>query len=308
MQTEIVQGLLSYEAAIAAGDDKYKDQETGSSRIVSPAIGITGVLLSPDQCQYIKPSQAKFELIEDTLISYDPILQKDENELWNFFVTRLGERPRVTLVVHGYHLESSRHAGNRSVHRGEHARHRQAGHRAVGSNETDFFMLIDVSKYVQPWKVLIADDGKNKPEKQSFREILKEYTESGNSFKQIVMHKGLDWDLETLKKAIINLIRSTGYTNSISVSVAIDPTRVEVHSSSPLSKVADNQCTRCLCVFTCLCLIACPIYYVTRKRIDRKIVAHYPVAIPESEFYNRNAALILNAVQYRSHNATWESP
>lgn len=54
---------------------------------------------------YTEPSKAEIERKNDGVLSFDPLVDKNPDQLWLYFMTYLNEKPSVAVNVHGYHVE-----------------------------------------------------------------------------------------------------------------------------------------------------------------------------------------------------------
>lgn len=54
---------------------------------------------------YTEPSQAKVELQTEGVLTFDPLVDKNPDQLWLYFMTYLNQRPSLNMNVHGYHVE-----------------------------------------------------------------------------------------------------------------------------------------------------------------------------------------------------------
>ena len=111
------------------------------------------------------------------------------------------------------------------------------------------------------------------------------------------------WDFDGLTKSLIICIKVTGYAHNITITFTINGKRISVYRSGAFSKAAHDNCLRCLCVVTCLCIIFAPIYYASSKmhiylghKVDN-IICEFPVLMPASDFYTRNYHLIQHVNQ-----------
>ena len=54
---------------------------------------------------YTEPSKAAVERIKEGVLSFDPLIDRNPDELWLYFMTYLNEKPSVGVNIHGYHVE-----------------------------------------------------------------------------------------------------------------------------------------------------------------------------------------------------------
>jgi hypothetical protein len=245
---------------------------------------IYGAEITRDQCPLSLPaSTASFKQKTEGIESFDRSLQKDRDALWAFFLTHL-TRPKVEIFIEG----SSGSGDDRSTH---------------------FNMTIDVSQHVNDWKSLATSMIDQNGKRIWFKDVIEDFTKSGNVIKQINVRKWIDWDSVQLKKAIGALIkRSTNYEYDIETVVRVTNNAITVHSDSFMSKFSQSWITKGFCIISCLWIVFLPIYRLSRKYIHGKILAHYPMAITESDFYYRNAEKIVQTVKDRKKGVKWACP
>jgi hypothetical protein len=54
---------------------------------------------------YTEPSKAETERKKDGVLSFDPLIDKNPDQLWLYFMTYLNEKPTLAVNIHGYHVE-----------------------------------------------------------------------------------------------------------------------------------------------------------------------------------------------------------
>jgi len=54
---------------------------------------------------YTEPSKAVVERKSEGVLSFDPVIDNNPDQLWLYFMTYLNEKPLLTINVHGYHVE-----------------------------------------------------------------------------------------------------------------------------------------------------------------------------------------------------------
>jgi hypothetical protein len=54
---------------------------------------------------YTEPSKAVVERKSEGVLSFDPVIDNNPDQLWLYFMTYLNEKPLLTINVHGYHIE-----------------------------------------------------------------------------------------------------------------------------------------------------------------------------------------------------------
>lgn len=231
-----------------------------------------------------RPSRAPASKVETVqkkkgLYSFDPLLDHNTDELWRFLVSNLS-RPKLTIRVHGTHTRSTGSSSTTTV--------------------TDFKFDIDASQYVVPqWARLYTRPPTKQGTAPTVKETLEEYTGSKNSFKEIRLMKVLDWDFDALKKAIKDVVRSTGYRSSVKVTFPMQDYKVVAAASNEYSKAAQDKAVRVLCCVSLLCLVFWPVWALARKHMKDRLVVEFAMAASAQEFFSRNNARIHWAVSQR---------
>ena len=247
--------------------------------------------VAPVQCCSVQ----KNETGDGHIKSYDPKLDTDSQELFNYFITNLG-KPRMSILFHGSHQETR----VRTTHVNGQMR---TEHHTV--TVTDFSFEIDVSNLIgDQWLRLVCMQDGDKP--AAWKDVLDSYTLSRNKLKEIHMHKQPLWEYNDLRCSLESCVRATGYTGSVSIQFITRSDKVSAYSSDTISKVAHNKIVKVLCVLSCLCIIFAPIYYSMRKKVD-KIICEYKVNMPGQEFYYRNYNMIQYYVRSMAKGQTFSS-
>ncbi len=199
---------------------------------------------SSPNCEY--ESKAALTATGRSIISHDPQIQNSEEELMKYFLSNLS-MPKVELYIECYHTETSSSTnsdGSSSSHT---------------DTVTDYSMKIDITKYILPCRAIVAE-GKNKDTGKplSVQDVLKQYTDSQNAFKQIVLKKYLEWDINTLKQAMELLLKKnvkSAHISSYRFRLDIQGELVEAHADTEMAKMSQDCAVRTFCFVTCLCLI-----------------------------------------------------
>jgi hypothetical protein len=252
---------------------------------------------------YTEPSQAVIERKSEGVVSFDPLIEKNPDQLWLYFMTYLNEKPMLTVNIHGYHVEHyTTHETQRAANGSTHTR---TVHHT--RNVTDFNFSLDLAQYVsqQWWRVAVIPSKKtvNAGEYVSLRDVIEQYTRSDRSIKQIICQKQLaGWNFQELTDKIKAIIYSTGYRSHIHVTYPVVNNKITARSSSKLSRFSNSMLVRVLCVLTCLFLIFGPIYLCLRAAGSTKdnIVADYTMVAPVDTFLHFNGGVIANATMGRS--------
>ncbi|KAJ3331149.1 hypothetical protein HDU76_003971 [Blyttiomyces sp. JEL0837] len=303
--------------------------------------------LNSQAFQEFTGSQATFTRGDKKCIkSHDPILDRNPNELFKFFLTHLEEPPQLQVHIVGTHRDT--------IHKHETYTDSHGNVRSRTVSEsitvTDFDFKFDLSNYVSPqWSYIRADRrGKMegccpkcredcskdcardcgrceddcrrdcntecvcpcKEEEEvetidgAWRAVLESYTRSGNWFKEIHLSKEVPFDYDGLKEALMRAIRWTSYPHSVTITFPKRNHKISVYSSNIMSQLAQNMCVRCLCVVSCLWVIALPIYALSRKKISGKLECIYQPMMSGEQFYERNAVLLVEAVRSGAKETT----
>ncbi|CAF2421824.1 unnamed protein product [Rotaria sp. Silwood2] len=252
---------------------------------------------------YTEPSGAIIERKKEGVLSFDPLVDKNPDQLWLYFMTYLNEKPSLAVNIHGYHVEHYTTYEQRRSADGHY--HTHAVHHT--RNVTDFNFTIDLATYVtqQWWRVAVVPSKKTiaAGEAVSFRDALEQYTRSEKNIKEIKCQKQLvGWNFQELKDKIRALIYSTGYRAHIDISFPIENHRISARSSSKLSRFSNSTLVRVLCVVSCFFLIFGPIYLCLRAAGSTRdqIVADYAMVAPIDTFLHFNSGVIANAAIGRS--------
>jgi hypothetical protein len=54
---------------------------------------------------YNEASKADVERKKEGVLSFDPLIDKNPDQLWLYFMTYLNEKPSLGVNIHGYHIE-----------------------------------------------------------------------------------------------------------------------------------------------------------------------------------------------------------
>ncbi|KAI8896105.1 hypothetical protein BC833DRAFT_598865 [Globomyces pollinis-pini] len=251
-----------------------------------------GNLLFPQNCPPIdKPSTVKCNINgSGNIETYEPALDSDTDELWKFFMSHLSP-PKVTIQVNGHHQETR----TRTV-----VRDGQSHMETYQESVQDFNFTFDISPFVSPlWARIACVPIPGQPPK-TYKDTLAEYATSKNKLKEIHLEKQANWDYGQISNMIVGCVRATGYPHSIIVTYPTTGNKVHVYASGGVSQLAHNNCVKCLCVVTCLCIIFFPMYYMARKKTSNKIICDYSINLSPMEFYARNYYNIQHHVRRRT--------
>ncbi|KIM26487.1 hypothetical protein M408DRAFT_9907 [Serendipita vermifera MAFF 305830] len=122
-----------------------------------------------------------------------------------------------------------------------------------------------------PWLVTaetkVQDDEANvgstpQASSRSFEEWVEDYIRSRRVVKEFKFFKEIyTWDLDTLTTSLEQLIRSTGYTSSISVKFSTTPECVHVYSPNAISKIFASY----LLIFLTSIILVFPVLWIWRR-------------------------------------------
>ncbi|CAF1084003.1 unnamed protein product, partial [Didymodactylos carnosus] len=224
------------------------------------------ILNYSDVLPVAKLSEAEIERNKNGIISLDPLLNNNPDELWRYFMTYLTEKPNVVVVVHGYHTESyiayeqyrdaNGNFSTRPVHRSKQV--------------DDFNFTVDITPYINAkWsRVVVRANGTDNEDSITLRDCLEQYTRSTKKIKQLTLEKQIDgWRLQDVKDNIKVLLRQTGYRHHITVTFPLTNYKIVARGSNKISKFANNTCARLTCVLTCLWIVFLPVYLCMRSRV-----------------------------------------
>ena len=149
---------------------------------------------------FTEPSRAIVRHKKDVVLTLDPLVDSNPDQLWLYFMTYLNEKPSLNMNIHGSHTEvpysfSFRRTNtsllfsitllqNESVWVRGNTLHELSITRQV----TDFSLSLDLAEYVCPqWSrvaVIPSKEAIKKGETVSLREAIEQYTRSEKSFEK----------------------------------------------------------------------------------------------------------------------------
>ncbi|KAG0284332.1 hypothetical protein BGZ96_011293 [Linnemannia gamsii] len=153
-------------------------------------------------------SIAEFKRSKKGVESCDSILG-DPYQLYRFFVAH-NDRPTLHVIIKGHHIEK------RETYETD-----SDGKRKLVLQDhyvEDFNMDFDLTSYVVPRGALYTAPDAKTGAIPTIKEVLEQFADEENPFKEMHMHKSIQWDYEELTKAITHAIRSVNYRHSISIS------------------------------------------------------------------------------------------
>ncbi|KAF8946394.1 hypothetical protein BGZ47_000650 [Haplosporangium gracile] len=143
-------------------------------------------------------SIAEFERTNNGVESCDPVLG-DPYQLYRFFVAH-NDRPSLYIVIKGHHIEK------RETYETD-----SDGNRKLVIQDLyveDFNMDFDLTPYVVPRGALFTAPDPKTGAIPTIKQVLEQFADEENPFKEMHMHKSIQWDYEDLTKAITHAIRS----------------------------------------------------------------------------------------------------
>ncbi|KAI9332517.1 hypothetical protein BDR26DRAFT_869228 [Obelidium mucronatum] len=240
------------------------------------------------------------------VITHDPIIAQDEESLFRYFLWYLREKPAMLVHCYGSHEESRMVAHHTTDSDGHH----HTTYRRETYTVTDFDFSIDVSNYIAPeWDQIVAIP-KERPSDLyigEWKAVMEQFTRSKNLLKEIHLQKEICWDYDGVTKSLLTAIRMTGYCHNIKIDYVKTNNVISAHSSSALSKFADNMCVKVMCVVTCLCIVFFPIFLMVRKNVKNQLFAYYLCVGSGRQFYERNVGVVVNSVMNRCKGGVYQA-
>ncbi|KAF9326135.1 hypothetical protein BGZ91_002098, partial [Linnemannia elongata] len=143
-------------------------------------------------------SIAEFERTKKGVESCDPVLG-DPYQLYRFFVAH-NDRPTLQIVIKGHHIEK----------RETYETDSDGNRKLVVQNQyvEDFKMDFDLTPYVIPRGALFTAPDPKTGAIPTIKQVLEQFADEENPFKEMHMQKSIQWDYEELTKAITHAIRS----------------------------------------------------------------------------------------------------
>ncbi|KAF9103893.1 hypothetical protein BGX29_002786 [Mortierella sp. GBA35] len=234
-------------------------------------------------------SIATFERTKKGVESCDPVLG-DPYQLYRFFVAH-NDRPSLHIKIAGHHIEKREtyetdSDGNRKLVVRDHY-------------VSDFEMDFDLTNYVIPRGALYTAPDPKTGVVPTIKEVLEQFADEENPFKEMHMHKTIQWDYEELTKAITHAIRSVNYRHTINISYPCTNNVVIVRSASPLANFMRNNWTKFFCFLTCVGVIFYPARAIYKKVKDKTLKSEFQMALTTRDFYMQYYWSIVDQVQYR---------
>ncbi|KAG0051283.1 hypothetical protein BGZ90_006848, partial [Linnemannia elongata] len=234
-------------------------------------------------------SIAEFERTKKGVESCDPVLG-DPYQLYRFFVAH-NDRPTLQIVIKGHHIEK----------RETYETDSDGNRKLVVQNQyvEDFKMDFDLTPYVIPRGALFTAPDPKTGAIPTIKQVLEQFADEENPFKEMHMQKSIQWDYEELTKAITHAIRSVNYRHSISISYPCTNNVVIVRSASPLANFMRSNWTKFFCFLTCVGVIFYPARAIYKKVKDKTLKSEFQMAMTTRDFYMQNYWSIVDQVQYQ---------
>ncbi|KAF9136123.1 hypothetical protein BGW39_006919 [Mortierella sp. 14UC] len=257
-----------------------------------PEAPLAGVPSIPGLINSQDISIAEFERTKKGVESCDPVLG-DPYQLYRFFVAH-NDRPTLNIVIKGHHTEK------RETYETDSDGKRKLV--VIDEYVQDFKMDFDLTPYIIPRGILFtAPDPKSDTATTppTIKQVLEQFADEENPFKEMHMHKTVQWDYEELTRAITHAIRSVNYRHSIEISYPCTNNVVIVRSASPLANFMRSNWTKFFCFLTCVGVIFYPARALYKKVNDKTLKSEFQMALTTRDFYMRYYWAIVDQVQYR---------
>ncbi|KAF9437782.1 hypothetical protein BGZ76_011168 [Entomortierella beljakovae] len=163
----------------------------------------------------------------------------------------------------------------------------------------DFKMDFDLTPYISPTGTLIAMPDPKTGRQLTLREVMEEYAEDENPFKELHIEKKVIWDYENLTRAITHAIRKVNYRYTVEISYPITNNRVAVLSSSPLANFMRSNWTKMFCFMSFIGIIAYPLREIYKVVKDKPVKSEFNMTVSIHDFFNANYWNIVDQVQYK---------
>ncbi|KAF9923546.1 hypothetical protein FBU30_006417 [Linnemannia zychae] len=257
--------------------------------LMTEEVPLAGVPSFPSLMNPQDISIAEFKRSYNGVESCDPVLG-DPYQLYRFFVAH-NDRPSLHIVIRGHHIDKKESYetdsdGNRKM--------------VVRDVEVEDFKIdIDLTEYIIPRGALFTAPDPKTGITPTIKEVLEDFADEENPFKEMQMHKSVVWDFEELRRAIVHAIRSVNYRHSIDVVYPISNDVVTVCSASQLANFMRSNWTKFFCFITFVGVIFYPAREIYKKVKDKTLKSEFQMSISTREFYSRYYWSIVDQVQYR---------
>ncbi|KAF9937345.1 hypothetical protein BGZ65_001565, partial [Modicella reniformis] len=133
----------------------------------------------------------------------------------------------------------------------------------------------------------------------TLREVMEQFAEEENTFKEMHMHKTVVWNYEELTRAITHAIRSVHYRYTIDISFPCTNNIVLVKSASSLANFMRSGWTKAFCFISLVGVIMYPAREIYKKVKDKTLKSEFQMTISTRDFYTQNYWSIVDQVQYK---------
>ncbi|KAF9202111.1 hypothetical protein BGZ49_007688 [Haplosporangium sp. Z 27] len=252
-------------------------------------VPLAGVPVAPGLINPQDISIAGFTRNKKGVESCDKVLQ-DPYQLYRFFVAH-NDRPTMHIIIKGHHMEKRNTMetdsdGNRKVV-------------TTNFHVKDFTMDFDLTPYISPQGTLYTAPDPKTGKTFTIREVMEQYADEENQFKELHMQKNVAWDYEELTRAITHAIRSVGYRYTIDIAYECTNNVVKVKSSTPLANFMRSGWTKALCFVSLVGVIFYPAREIYKKVKDKTLKSEFQMTISTRDFYMQNYWNIVDQVQYK---------
>ncbi|KAF8939780.1 hypothetical protein EDD21DRAFT_65922 [Dissophora ornata] len=259
-------------------------------RPVTAPITLAGIPDTPGLINAQDVSIANYTRTKRGAESCDKVLE-DPYQLYRFFVAH-NDRPTMHVLINGHHNEC------RDSYETD-----TDGNRKLVTKQThvdDFKIDIDLTPFISPRGTLYTSPDPKTGKTLTLKEVMEQFAEEENTFKEMHMHKAVAWDYEELTRAITHAIRSVHYRHTIEISYPCTNNLVIVKSSSSLANFMRSGWTKALCFISLVGVIAYPAREIYKKVKDKTLKSEFQMMISTRDFYNQNYWSIVDNVQYNS--------
>ncbi|KAK3826253.1 MAG: hypothetical protein JOS17DRAFT_253865 [Linnemannia elongata] len=252
-------------------------------------VPLAGVPSIPGLMNSQDVSIAEYERSKKGVESCDPVLG-DPYQLYRFFVAH-NDRPTLHILIKGHHIEKREH----------YERDSDGNQKLVLKDHyvEDFKMDFDLTPYIIPRGAIFTTPDPKTDTIPTIKQVLEQFADEENPFKEMHMHKSIQWDFEELTKAITHAIRSVNYRHSISISYPCTNNVVIVRSASPMANFMRSNWTKFFCFLTCVGVIFYPARAIYKKVKDKTLKSEFQMAMTTRDFYMQYYWSIVDQVKYR---------
>ncbi|KAF9432037.1 hypothetical protein BGZ76_011391 [Entomortierella beljakovae] len=280
-----VQPIQSYNSTASASYGPPPFSPPTGPNPVAPA----GVPDTPRLINSQDVSIADFKRKTQGVESCDKILE-DPYQLYRFFVAH-SDRPTMSVIIRGHHTENRHTVETSSDGKSNSVTRTQI--------VEDFKIEIDLTPYISSRGTLYVAPDPKTGKCYTLREVMEQYADEENQFKEIHMQKNVQWDYDELTKAITHAIRSVNYRYTIDISFPCTNNVVIVKSASPIANCMRSGWTKAFCCLTMVGIIFYPARAAYRKIKNKTLKSEFQMNISTRDFYMHNYWTIVDQVQYK---------